>query len=110
MVYHGTRMTLTRPRRNPEVVWREEARGAALSREQGLDAPCATLVHLGTMYQLNLVGAELWKRCDGTRTPEQLAVELLDLFEVEPAVLGADVRTFLGEMEARGWLVDGTEG
>ncbi len=94
--------TLTR---NPEVASREEPRGRQRALEQGqADAPCATLVHLGTMFQLNLVGAEIWKRCDGTRGEEEITAELRELFDADPEELARDVAAFIRDLVARRWL------
>jgi GeoRSP system PqqD family protein len=56
------------------------------------------------MFQLNLVGAEIWKRCDGTMTREEIVEAILPSMEVEPEVLARDVAAFLEEMRSRGWL------
>jgi pyrroloquinoline quinone biosynthesis protein D len=94
--------TLTR---NPDVVSREEPRGRQRALEQGqADAPCLTLVHLGTMFQLNLVGAEIWKRCDGTRGEAEIVAELEELFDADPGELARDVSAFVRDLVARKWL------
>lgn len=95
-----------KPLRNPAVVWREEPSGRARieAGSPSGETPCLTLVHLGTMFQLNLVGAEIWKRCDGTMTREEIVEAILPSMEVEPEVLARDVAAFLEEMRSRGWL------
>ena len=56
------------------------------------------------MHQLNLLGGEVWKLCDGTLDREGLLVKLLDVFEVHEAVLSGDVNTFLDEMLEKGLI------
>lgn len=90
-------------RRNPKVVWREEPGGVKRSLEGG-EGACLTLVHLGTMYQLNLAALEMWKLCDGTRGVVEIAAELAPRFDVEEAELTSDLEAFAGEMLAKGWL------
>jgi pyrroloquinoline quinone biosynthesis protein D len=103
-------MNFTRPKRNPAVVWRPEPSGLARI-EAGADpgtTPCATLVHLGTMHQLNHVAAEIWTRCDGTRTLEELAAELTVALDAPPDAVLRDTEAFLADMAAHGWLTEGS--
>jgi GeoRSP system PqqD family protein len=95
--------------RNPEVLWREEddaAEEAARLLEQGKDATDIGTVILfadGTMVTLNLLGAEIWKRCEG-RTPDEIVSELLEEFDVEPDVLRSDVEAFLNELADKRYI------
>ncbi len=95
--------------RNPDVLWREEddaAAEAAQLIEQGKDATdigTAILFADGTMVTLNLLGTEIWKRCEG-RTAEELVTELLEEFDVEADVLRSDIADFLAELAEKRYI------
>ena len=95
--------------RNPDVLWREEddaLREAAVLIEQGGDATdigTAILFADGTMVTLNLLGTEIWKRCEG-RTQEELVAELLAEFDVEVDILTSDVADFLNELAEKRYI------
>ena len=97
-------------RRDPDVVWREEeaARDEAVSAlSRGEDASgegTVLLVVSGMMHQLNLIGGEIWKLLDGTRGEEDIVDELYGMFDVDRDTLRADVRGFLEDLAARGWI------
>lgn len=98
--------------RNPDVLWREEdeSRDQALAGlEQGEDVAelgTVLLYHNGQMVSLNILGAEIWKLCDG-RTQEEIVTELLALFEVGEEELRADVTAFLTELAEKGFILYG---
>jgi GeoRSP system PqqD family protein len=95
--------------RNPDVLWREEdeSREEALTGlEQGEDVGgvgTLLLFHNGQMLSLNLLGAEIWKLCDG-RTQAEIVAELLAAFEVGEEELRADVAAFLTELAEKGFI------
>lgn len=95
--------------RNPEVVWREEDESraeayAALSKGQDVrDVGTSVLFSDGVMLSLNLLGAEIWKRCDG-RSVDEIVSDLTKEFDVEPAVLKKDALEFLAELSAKGFI------
>lgn len=96
---------------SPDVVWREERSNATEARRrlEAGETPerlgVITLSAEDQVSQLNLVGAEIWRRCDGTRDLEALVRELQGLFQADPERVAADVRAFVGDLLARGWLV-----
>jgi GeoRSP system PqqD family protein len=96
--------------RNPDVLWREEdeARDEAqesLARgEDVAEVGTSLLFAGGQMVVLNLLGTEIWKRCDG-KTLDELLTELVAEFEVEPEILRADVSDFLAELEGKGFVL-----
>jgi len=102
-------------RRRPGLPWREEqdaARDAFAALEAGGDASgegsgegTLLVVERGRITELNLLGGEIWKLCDGTRDVGAIVEELLLRFEVERDELVRDVREFLADLVARGWLV-----
>lgn len=104
---------MTKPRRNPDIVWRIERRRrdeVLRALEAGEDAGergTVLLIAQGTMHQLNLVGGMIWERCDGTRDTAQIAGELAAEFAVGREELEADVHEFVTDLTRRGWLLDG---
>ena len=100
-----------RYRRRPGIAWREEvdaAREALTALEAGRDAGgegTLLIVERGRVTELNLLGAEIWKLCDGTRDVGAIVDALLPRFEVGRDELAADVREFLADLVTRGWVV-----
>jgi pyrroloquinoline quinone biosynthesis protein D len=101
-----------RYRRRPGLPWREEpdaARDALAALEAGGDAGgegTLLIVERGRITEINLLGGEIWKLCDGTRDLAAIVAELLPRFEVEREELERDVAEFLADLAARGWLVE----
>ena len=100
-----------RYRRRPGLPWREEqeaARDAFAALEAGRDASgegTLLVVERGRITELNLLGGEIWKLSDGTRDIGAIIEELHTRFEVERDELACDVREFVADLVARGWLV-----
>ena len=100
-----------RYRRRPGLPWREEQEAAsaalaalAAGRDAGGEGTLL-VVERGRITELNLLGGEIWKLCDGTRDVGAIVEELLPRFEVERDELDRDVRGFLADLVARGWVV-----
>ena len=99
-----------RYRRRPGLPWREEpdaARDALAALEAGRDAAgegTLLIVERGRITELNLLGGEIWKLCDGTRDAAAIVDALLPRFEVGRDELSRDVAEFLADLVARGWL------
>ncbi|HEX9023527.1 MAG TPA: GeoRSP system PqqD family peptide chaperone [Geobacteraceae bacterium] len=95
--------------RNPNVMWREEEEVLAEAHEvleRGEDAGgmgTAVLFSGGTMLSVNILGAEIWKQCDGLGV-EEIVAGLLERFEVDEDTLGRDVRAFLDELAEKGFI------
>lgn len=95
--------------RNPDILWREEddaIEEATALLEAGKDAAeigTAILFSDGAMVTLNLLGAEIWKRCEGL-TEEELVAELIEEFEVEADILRHDVAAFLNELAQKRYI------
>lgn len=95
--------------RNPDVLWREEddARDEAIAGlERGEDVAevgTSLLFSGGQMVVLNILGTEIWSRCDG-KNIDELTAELLAEFDVEEELLRADVSGFLAELEVKGFI------
>lgn len=98
-------------RRRAGLPWREEpdaAREALAALEAGEDAAgegTLLIVERGRVTELNLLGGEIWKLCDGTRDVDGIVDALLPRFEVRRDELADDVREFLADLAARGWVV-----
>jgi len=94
---------MQRIQRNPDILWREEddaVEEAHSLLEQGGDAGeigTAILFSDGTMVTLNILGTEIWKRCEGL-TEDEIVAELLDEFDVEESILRGDVAAFLKDL------------
>lgn len=95
--------------RNPDILWREEddaIEEANTLLESGGDAAeigTAILFSDGTMVSLNLLGTEIWKRCDGL-TENELVAALLNEFEVDEVILRADIAAFLQELAEKRYI------
>ena len=62
------------------------------------------LVDSGQVFELNLLGADIWKLCDGERTVGEVVDDLIGRYDVEREELEGDVRAFLSQMEGKGWM------
>lgn len=97
-------------RRRDGIAWREEkeAREGVLDAlEKGDDAGeegTLLLVDGGQIFELNLLGADIWKLCDGRRTVGDIVNTLHGEYDVGREELERDVSAFLEEMRERGWL------
>jgi hypothetical protein len=100
-----------RPKRNPEVVWRleqglhEMAWDQARREEEYEDLGVLTLMHAGSIHQLNLVGAEIWTRVNGANSVSRISAEVAELFHWDPDEAEEAVVEFLKGIEAKGWVV-----
>jgi GeoRSP system PqqD family protein len=97
--------------RRPGIAWRDEEEAArevldalAEGRDAGDDGTLI-LVDSGQVFELNLLGAEIWKLCDGRRTVGDVVDDILRRYEVERDELWRDVLAFLDDMTERGWMV-----
>jgi GeoRSP system PqqD family protein len=95
--------------RNPDVMWREEdeyKEKALEGLEKGEDTGeigTSVLYSGGEMLSLNILGTEIWKRCDG-KTIDELVAELVEIFDVESEVLKKDTMIFMDELKEKGYL------
>ncbi len=95
--------------RNPEIMWREEGEykeKALEDLDKGDDAGeiGTSVLYSGTeMLSLNILGTEIWKRCDG-KTVDEIVAELVEIFDVEPDVLKSDTIAFMDELNEKGYL------
>lgn len=98
--------------RNPDVMWREEDDARAEAHE-GLEKGCSVedigtslLFADGVMVNLNLIGTEIWKLCDG-RDVDDIVATMFEEFEVDPQELKQDVLSFLEDLQQKGFIFYG---
>lgn len=100
---------MMRIQRNPDILWREEDEAVEEANallSHGGDAGeigTAILFADGTMVTLNILGTEIWKRCEGL-TEDEIVADLLQEFEVEEEILRADVASFLNELSEKRYI------
>ena len=82
-----------RPQREPSAAWRVIDGEAVM-----------VLPGTGKVHTLNEVGTRFWELVDGQRTLEEIAAALADEFDAPAERIGADCRTFVEELTARGLL------
>ena len=104
--------------RNPDVNWRVESHREAHVREvledpsrasedaEAMDVGTVTILASGVMHQLNLLGGEIWKLCDGSLDRDSLTGQLLDIFEVDEDTLRQDAGAFIDEMTEKGLIYE----
>ena len=102
--------------RNPDVNWRVESHREAHVREvledplrtgedvEAVETGTVTILAGGIMHQLNLLGGEIWKLCNGDLDRGSVVIQLLDLFEVELETLREDTNAFIDEMVEKGLI------
>jgi len=99
-----------RPKRNPAVVWRLEKGihqmvwDKVRKEEDFEDLGVLTLMHEGSVHQLNLIGAEIWTRVNGANSLDRIAEEVASLFGWEPDETKDAVLEFLKGLETKGWV------
>jgi hypothetical protein len=86
---------------NPDIVYRPEGRDGAI-----LFDPDSSAVQV-----LNLTGAFIWERLDGTRTLESIGSELREAFDDTPgdgAALAAELEAFVRVLMQLGFAAPAT--
>jgi hypothetical protein len=63
---------------------------------------------LGSIYTLNSVGSDVWELLDGKRPVHEIVNRLQQEYEVDPAMLSADIRRLLADMQQEGLIVGPT--
>ncbi len=72
---------------NPHLVWNTFDREATI-----LD------VSSGDYFSLNPVATEIWQALHNGQTPEEIAAQLAQKYEVEPATIRTDIDDLLSEL------------
>lgn len=95
--------------RNPDVMWREEDEYKSrayegLEKGEDVEKIGTSVLYLnGMMLSLNILGTEIWKRCEGSMLDE-IVSELAGIFDVEPIVLKKDAEAFIAELKEKGYV------
>jgi len=84
--------------RNEDLVWRRIEDEIVVIGNDGL-----------AVHMLNKSAAYIWEQCDGTKSPDEIAVGLCEHFEVTPEEARADVQATIDKLEGMG-LMHKTEG
>jgi pyrroloquinoline quinone biosynthesis protein D len=63
-----------------------------------------TILAGGIMHQLNLMGGEIWKLCDGGLDRDSVVAKLLDQFDVDLDTLRDDANAFIDDMMQKGLM------
>jgi pyrroloquinoline quinone biosynthesis protein D len=103
------------PERDPAVFWRvekareERARRILAGEEEGDAEGLGTMTLLagGVMHQLNLLGGEVWKLCDGSRGRGEIVAQVAARFDAPADEVRTAVTSFLDDLVARGLLREG---
>ena len=82
-----------RPRLNPHYVFRWEA-----SQDAHI------LLYPEGLIKLNPAAAEILKRCDGSRTADDIVADLDAAFPGQPEAIARDTEAFLVAAYNKGWL------
>jgi hypothetical protein len=81
-------------------------------RQVGLESILVPIRHnvgnLDFVYTLSPVAARIWSLLDGVRTAEDIAHELCNEFEVEPAAAEADVSELLADLAGASLITQAT--
>ncbi|PYU66534.1 MAG: hypothetical protein DMG49_21895 [Acidobacteria bacterium] len=80
--------------KNPALAWRE------IDDETVIISP-----HDSVMHELNDTGSFLWKNIDGKKSAAELAVLLVENYEVTPDIALSDTQALLEEMSSRKLVV-----
>ncbi|MFC2037354.1 PqqD family protein [Chloroflexota bacterium] len=75
-----------------------------VSRESG-DELVAVLPEQGRFLVLNDTGAQIWEMADGQHTLRDIALALVETWQIEPARAEADVLRLASQLIERGALV-----
>jgi len=84
-----------RYRRDPDIVCRRVAAEVIL-------VPIRSNVREVGIFRLNEVAGFVWDRVDGSRTPEDLAREIAEIYAVDEVTALQDVETLLAKLSGMG--------
>jgi hypothetical protein len=59
----------------------------------------------GEYFSLSDVGASIWELCDGSRTVEEIAASLAEIYDAPPEAIRSDVAELVDELTLAGLLV-----
>jgi hypothetical protein len=81
-------------RRADNSIWREIDGKVAIIREDGM-----------AIHVLNKTAAHIWKMCDGTLGPDEIAARLCERYDVSLERASADVNKALAGLMEKGLLI-----
>ena len=84
----------TKPTVNPTIVLREEFENKAFLYDPDT----------GNTYDLNPVGAFVWKKLNGRHSINQIAAELKDIFDAGSSLVIEDLHAFFHDLRSRGFI------
>jgi hypothetical protein len=79
--------------RNEDIIWRKIEDKIVLIGKDGL-----------AIHVLNKTAAHIWDLCDGAHSPDEIAANLCERFDVPPEEANADVREAISKLEGMGLL------
>lgn len=103
----STSLLAVRPRRHPDLAWRNWGGQVVILAPAGHDPAGPPGQADGAQHDLNEVASRLWELSDGQRTVSDLARVLVDEFEVDPATAERDSTEFVRELVGRKLLLIG---
>lgn len=59
------------------------------------------LDHEKWFHELNRTGSEIWKKCDGEHSPQQIAEAVAQSFDIALSQAQEDTREFLNDLESK---------
>ena len=96
-----------RPRRHPDLAWRNWGGQVVILAPAGHDPAGPPEQADGAEHDLNEVASRLWELSDGERTVSDLARAMADEFEVDPATAERDSAEFVRDLLRRKLLLIG---
>lgn len=81
-------------KRNPCANWRLEDKNIA----KNLNKYAIFIILRNELFELNLIGAEIWLLCDGNRTKDDIVEILSKNYKVSREKLYLDIENFFSEM------------
>jgi hypothetical protein len=90
-----------RPRRHADVAWRNWGGEVVILTPSGHDPAAPPEQRDGAEHDLNEVGSRVWELCDGAHTEADIALALVEEFEVDLATASRDAADFIDELAHR---------
>ena len=94
-----------RPRRHPDLAWRNWGGEVVILAPSGHDPDAPADQQDGAEHDLNEVASRVWELSDGERTVRDIARVLIDEFEVDQATAERDSADFVRELVRRKLLL-----
>ena len=98
-------MMVVRPRRHPDLAWRNWGGEVVILAPSGHDPGAPLEQQDGAEHDLNEVASRVWELSDGQRTVAEIARVLSDEFEVDQATAERDSADFVRELVRRKLLL-----